>query len=165
MSARAQGRGEREGEVEGRTRRGPPFSSRWRSIAFGGLIEEVRRAQRADSAREIRLGLKTLMLHKLRSMLTMLGVVFGVGSVIAMLAVGEGASRNALEQIRKLGSTNILVRSMQPAEEASSQRQRARVSMYGLTYQDHLRLEKTIPDVQRVVPVKVVRSRGNWAAR
>src|SRR5688500_14182186 len=111
-------------------------------------------------AREIRLGLKTLMLHKLRSMLTMLGVVFGVGSVIAMLAVGEGASRNALEQIRKLGSTNILVRSMQPAEEASAQRQRARVSMYGLTYQDHLRLEKTIPDIRRVVPVKVVRQPG-----
>ena len=46
--------------------------------------------------------------HKLRSFLTMLGVVFGVGSVVAMLAVGEGASKEALEQIRKLGSNNII---------------------------------------------------------
>ena len=52
----------------------------------------------------IELGIKNLLLHKLRSFLTMLGVVFGVGSVIAMLAVGEGASKEALEQIRKLGS-------------------------------------------------------------
>ncbi|MCC6358135.1 MAG: ABC transporter permease, partial [Phycisphaerales bacterium] len=43
--------------------------------------------------RNVRLGIRTLWLHKLRSMLTMLGVVFGVASVIAMLAVGEGASR------------------------------------------------------------------------
>ena len=42
--------------------------------------------------RDVQLGIKNLMLHKLRSCLTMLGLVFGVGSVIAMLAVGEGAS-------------------------------------------------------------------------
>ena len=51
----------------------------------------------ADSIRDIRLGIKNLLLHKLRSLLTMLGVVFGVASVIAMLAVGEGASREALD--------------------------------------------------------------------
>jgi len=54
--------------------------------------------------RDLQLGVKNLLLHKLRSFLTMLGLVFGVGSVIAMLAVGEGASMEALEQIRKLGS-------------------------------------------------------------
>jgi putative ABC transport system permease protein len=119
----------------------------------------------AGYVREIRLGLKTLMLHKLRSLLTMLGVVFGVGSVIAMLAVGEGASRDALRQIRKLGSTNILVRSMQPAEEASAQRSRGRVSMYGLGYDDYERLASTIPDVTRVAPVKVVRQQGQLGDR
>ena len=56
-------------------------------------------------ARNIRLGIKNLLVHKLRSLLTVLGVVFGVGSVIAMLAVGEGASQQALEQIRKATST------------------------------------------------------------
>ena len=49
--------------------------------------------------RDVQLGVKNLMLHKLRSFLTMLGLVFGVGSVIAMLAVGEGASEVALEQM------------------------------------------------------------------
>ena len=53
--------------------------------------------------RELTSSIQTLLLHKLRSFLTMLGVVFGVGSVMAMLAVGEGASKEALEQIRKLG--------------------------------------------------------------
>ena len=47
----------------------------------------------------------------------MLGVVFGVGSVIAMLAVGEGASKEALEQIRKLGSHNIIITSVKPVED------------------------------------------------
>ena len=58
--------------------------------------------------RNFKLGLKDLLLHKGRSILTSLGVVFGVGSVIAMLAVGEGASEQAMAQIRKLGSNNIL---------------------------------------------------------
>jgi len=71
-------------------------------------------------ARNIKLGVKTLLLHKLRSFLTMLGVVFGVGSVVAMLAVGEGASAEALERIRKLGSTNIILESMKPAEDEGS---------------------------------------------
>jgi len=62
-------------------------------------------------ARNIWLGIENLLLHKLRSFLTMLGVVFGVGSVVAMLSVGEGASKEALEQIRKLGSNNIIISS------------------------------------------------------
>src|SRR5687768_17022479 len=95
----------------------------------------------------------------------MLGVVFGVGSVIAMLAVGEGASQSALEQIKKLGSTNILIYSLQPAEEASAQRQNARMSMYGLTYDDFARIAETIPDIRNVTPVKVVRQQGQLGDR
>ena len=63
--------------------------------------------------RNVKLGLKDIVLHKGRSLLTSLGVVFGIGSVIAMLAVGEGASEQALEQIRMLGSNNILLTSVQ----------------------------------------------------
>ena len=51
--------------------------------------------------RAVRLGIKSLWLHKLRSLLTVLGIVFGVCSVIAMLAIGEGASFEAQEQIKK----------------------------------------------------------------
>jgi len=70
--------------------------------------------------RNVQLGIKTLWLHRLRSGLTILGVVFGVASVIAMLAVGEGASRDAIEQIRKLGSRNIILNSVEPADEGGN---------------------------------------------
>lgn len=57
----------------------------------------------------LRISLASLASHTLRSLLTMLGVIFGVGAVIAMLSIGEGARREALENIRLLGASNILV--------------------------------------------------------
>ena len=57
-------------------------------------------------------------MHKLRSGLTVLGIVFGVAAVISMLAIAEGTSREAQEQIRALGATNIIVRSVKPSDEA-----------------------------------------------
>ena len=81
---------------------------------------------------ETQSGIRTLLLHKLRSSLTMLGMVFGVSSVIAMLAVGEGASEEALRQIRKLGSNNLIINSVKPSEEASADTVPVRMSMYGL---------------------------------
>jgi len=111
--------------------------------------------------RNIRLGLKTLMLHKLRSFLTMLGVVFGVASVVAMLAVGEGASREALDQIRKLGSTNIIITSMKPVDvESSSNVSPWSLSQYGLQYEDQERAAQSLASIRRTVPVKVVRKEG-----
>ncbi|MEL7237546.1 MAG: ABC transporter permease [Planctomycetota bacterium] len=108
--------------------------------------------------RNIRLGIKTLLLHKLRSALTMLGVVFGVGSVIAMLSVGEGASKQAREQIEKLGSNNILVESQEPVEQASnSGGQRMRLSIFGIKYDDVDRARDTIPTIKRIVPAKTIR--------
>ena len=64
----------------------------------------------------LRLGLKSLLLHKLRSALTMLGIIFGVCSVIAMLAIGEGASYEAQQRIKELGSSNIILRSVKPSD-------------------------------------------------
>ena len=61
------------------------------------------------------LGLKNLRLHKLRSLLTALGIIFGVAAVIIMVAIGEGTKRSALEQIQQLGARNILVRSVAAA--------------------------------------------------
>ena len=60
------------------------------------------------------LGLTDLRAHKLRSLLTALGVIFGVAAVICMLSIGEGASAEQLEQIRLLGSQNIILRSIEP---------------------------------------------------
>jgi len=107
--------------------------------------------------RNVRLGVKTLLLHKLRSFLTVLGVVFGVGSVIAMLSVGEGASREALEQIRKLGSNNIIITAVKPTEDEAAATVRSFVSIYGLKYSDETRIRETIPHVATTVPAKLVR--------
>jgi hypothetical protein len=68
----------------------------------------------------VKLGATDVWRHKTRSFLTMLGMVFGVGSVIAMLAVGEGASQQALESIKRLGSQNILVSSVKPVSDAAN---------------------------------------------
>jgi putative ABC transport system permease protein len=113
--------------------------------------------RRTRIGRNIWLGIENLLLHKLRSFLTMLGVVFGVGSVVAMLSVGEGASKEALEQIRKLGSNNIIISSMKSAEEEATSTTRSRMSMYGLTYEDHRRVAQSFKDIQRTAPVKLIR--------
>ncbi len=106
----------------------------------------------------VRLGVKSLMLHKLRSMLTMLGIIFGVCSVIAMLAIGEGASYEAQEAIKKLGSNNILINSIKPPEDTKqSGTGRAMMLDYGLTYDDGSRIQTTIPGVKRVLPMRIIR--------
>jgi putative ABC transport system permease protein len=109
----------------------------------------------------VRLGVKSLALHKLRSALTMLGIIFGVCSVIAMLAIGEGASYSAQEEIKKLGSRNIIIRSLKPPEDARAQSGggggRGGALDYGLTYQDGARLQSTIPGVEQVLPLRIIR--------
>ncbi len=110
--------------------------------------------------RNIRLGIKTLLLHKMRSALTMLGMVFGVGAVIAMLAVGEGASKQALDQIRRLGSQNIIITSQTPASQAGSGTMRVRMNIYGLLYDDLARIQESYEAVERTVPAKLIRGQG-----
>ncbi|MBW1723119.1 MAG: ABC transporter permease [Deltaproteobacteria bacterium] len=95
----------------------------------------------------------------------MLGVVFGVGSVVAMLAVGEGASKEALEQIRKVGSNNILINSVKSVEEEAPSTTRVRMSVYGLTYNDFDRISQTFSTIKEAVPVKLVREEGRLGER
>lgn len=107
--------------------------------------------------RIVKMGFKSLWLHRLRSLLTMLGIVFGVASVIAMLAVGEGASQVAQDQIRRLGSKNIIVRSIKPSLEQKATGQRSRAIEYGITWADATRIRSTIPDVEILVPNRIIR--------
>ena len=109
--------------------------------------------------RAFRLGVRSLWLHRLRSLLTVLGIVFGVCSVIAMLAIGEGASFEAQEQIKNLGSQNIIVRSVKPPEEqkVSDKGSQSYVLQYGLTYPDVKRIRSTIPGVTVVLPARNIR--------
>ena len=115
--------------------------------------------------RNILLGIENLLLHKMRSFLTMLGVVFGVGSVVAMLSVGEGASKEALEQIRKLGSNNIIISSVKSAEEEATSTQHSHMSMYGLTYKDHIRVAESFGNVKQTAPVKLLRKNTRLGER
>ena len=121
--------------------------------------------RRTRFVRNVSLGIENLWLHKLRSSLTMLGVVFGVGSVVAMLAVGEGASKEALEQIRKLGSNNVIINAVKSVEDETTGTTRSFMSIYGLTYEDHRRIDETIKTVSKTVPVKLVRKEGFLGSR
>jgi len=112
----------------------------------------------------VRLGMKSLLLHKLRSVLTMLGIIFGVCSVIGMLAVGEGASQEAQESIKKLGSQNIIINSIKPTEDVKlSGMGKSQMIEYGLTYNDGARIQSTIPGVVRVLPVRIIRENVRFA--
>ncbi len=113
--------------------------------------------RRVKIIRNIGLGIKNLLLHKLRSFLTMLGVVFGVGSVVAMLAVGEGASVEALEQIRKLGSNNIIITTIPAVEDEATSSTHSHMSIYGLLYEDETRIRQSFSSVEHTVPVKLIR--------
>src|SRR3954470_18089385 len=99
------------------------------------------------------LGLKNLRLHKLRSLLTALGIIFGVTAVIIMVAIGEGAKREALEQIQQLGARNVLVRSVKPPESGEAATRVQRMLDFGLKQDDLMRLQ-TMPDLAAVVPLR-----------
>lgn|GEM_PF-24072 len=103
--------------------------------------------------RTIRLGMKNILLHKLRSSLTALGIVFGVCSVIAMMALGKGATFEMLERIKGLGATNIIVRSVKPVEDSSNQATNSRVAEYGILFEDYDRIRKTVPTLTRALPI------------
>ena len=110
-----------------------------------------------DSWRIVNLGLKSLMLHKLRSSLTTAGILFGVASVIAMLAVGEGAKKEALERFQDMGVTNLIARSKKPAETQSSSSQSSWTALaYGLLYEEADLIQSSLP-MARVVRIREVK--------
>ena len=101
----------------------------------------------------IRLGVKSLRLHKLRSLLTILGVVFGVCSVIIMLAIGEGIRFEAVQKIKELGASNIIVRSVKPTT-LSAEGEGGGAVRYGLTAADLRRIVDAVPNVTAVTAVR-----------
>jgi putative ABC transport system permease protein len=101
----------------------------------------------------LRLGLKSIAVHRLRSILTIVGIFLGVASVIVMLSVGEAARFEAIQQIKDLGATNIIVRSIKPVED-SKQNQANFMLEYGLTTPDVERIRETIPTVRSITPVR-----------
>ncbi len=97
--------------------------------------------------------LRSVLMHKLRSSLTILGLVFGVASVIVMLAVAEGASQTAQRQIASLGINNIIVRTVKPIVDAPFNF-RSFIQEYGLKYDDLRRIKETLDTVVRITPLR-----------
>jgi putative ABC transport system permease protein len=110
-----------------------------------------------------RLGLKSMLLHPLRSALTVLGIFIGVASVIWLLAIGEGISKQAQEQIASLGAENIIIRSIKPPNEALAGQ--SGLIPYGLTRADFLRLLDTVPTIKRALPIREIRRQFRYKNR
>ena len=87
--------------------------------------------------------------HRLRSALTMLGMIFGVGAVIAMLSIGAGAERRALAMIERLGLHNVLVRSVELRDD---ELQEARKRSLGVSPRDAGAIEEAVPGVELTAP-------------
>lgn len=96
----------------------------------------------------ISLAIIGLMDHKFRSFLTMLGIIFGVASVIAMLSIGEGAKREAIAKYQDLGINNIIVRE-KVLSDTELEEVRAKFSP-GLTIQDAEVIAEIVPGIVRV---------------
>jgi putative ABC transport system permease protein len=109
--------------------------------------------------------LDALRLHKMRSALTMLGIIIGVAAVIAMVAVGGGARQQVVEQIRSLGSNLLILR---PGNVTSGGVRMGRGTASTLTDEDAAAIIKEVPSVQTAAPnmrgtAQVVASGVNWA--
>jgi putative ABC transport system permease protein len=100
-----------------------------------------------------KLALRSLAAHRLRSILTALGIILGVASVIIMLGVGEAARYQALKQLEDLGLNTIVLKSVKPSEEASEKKGTELLS-YGLTYSDLARIRGTVPTVVEASPMR-----------
>ena len=105
-----------------------------------------------------RLGVKSLFLHPMRSLLTVLGIFIGVASVIWLLAIGEGISKKAQEQIESLGADNIIVRTIKPtsAPETGGAGRRGGLPTFGLTQKDYQLLLETVPTIRQSIPVREI---------
>ena len=98
-------------------------------------------------AESVKIALSNLLLHKLRTSLTMLGMIFGVAAVLSMLSIGAGAGREALSLIQKMGLRNVLIRAKAFEEEELGI---IRQDSPGLTRHDVRALRQVLPDKTRI---------------
>ncbi|MDQ7054199.1 MAG: ABC transporter permease [candidate division KSB1 bacterium] len=115
-----------------------------------------------DYLESVRVGIDGLRSHKMRSFLTMLGIIFGVAAVISMLSIGEGARREALEQIAQMGMRNILIQTI-PSEDIEEGSDRTNQAT-GLRFADVLALEKVNPLIEAVVPQRLIAAEAQYGS-
>ncbi len=101
---------------------------------------------------DLAFGLENLASHKLRSLLTMLGMIFGVAAVVAMLSIGAGAQQKVMAFIEQLGVRNLIVE----AKEARNDQelQKVRKNSPGLTLSDYQIIRQNVPDIMEGTPRK-----------
>jgi putative ABC transport system permease protein len=103
----------------------------------------------------LRLGIYSLLLHKLRSGLAVLGILIGIMAVIWLVAMGEGVSYQAQQQIKDLGANNIIVRSVKPAQSSSGGGTSLFIP-YGVLREDYRRIISNVPTVEQAVPMREI---------
>jgi len=113
--------------------------------------------------RTLQLGLKSLAVHPMRSLLTVLGIFIGVASVIWLLAIGEGISQEAQRQIEGLGADNIIIRSVKPPSESLSAF--SGPVPYGIKREDFDLLVETIPTLKAALPIREIRRTFSFDGR
>ena len=100
-----------------------------------------------------------LMLHLTRSTLAMLGIIFGVASVICMLSIGEVARQDAVQRIERLGIHNVILDSEKPdriRRQESQDNEEAMVQTYGITKKDLRVLSANLSAIEEVVPMRTM---------
>jgi putative ABC transport system permease protein len=104
-------------------------------------------------------GARNLLRHKLRSLLTLLGVLFGVAAVITMLGIGEGAQRSVLREISGLGLNNLIADSVQPTaaevNTSSTRRRGPQILDFGLTTRDVEQMRVLFPEAEITVTHRI----------
>ena len=110
----------------------------------------------------LRLGLKSILLQKMRSALAALGIFIGTTTVIWLVAMGEGVSHDAQQQIMELGANNIIVRSIEPQVDQTGDN---RVKTYGLLRSDYSRIMANVPSIARAVPIRELKREFMVAGR
>lgn len=103
---------------------------------------------------DIQIALESILSNKLKSMLTALGIIFGVAAVISMLAIGNGAQQEILEQIKMVGVNNILISPIVQEKDASDDEGALQLNKFsrGLSLLDVDAIRSTIPAVKRISP-------------
>ncbi len=103
---------------------------------------------------DIEIAVESIVSNKLKSMLTALGIIFGVAAVIAMLAIGKGAKQEIMEQMKMVGVNNILINPVIPDKSSSTEdgeKQQKKFSR-GLNLLDVDAIKETLPSVKRISP-------------
>src|SRR5258708_39129874 len=99
---------------------------------------------------ELYMGLSSLLVHKLRSLLTMLGMIFGVGAVVALLSITAGVEKEMLAMIDQLGVNNIIIEARETNEP--NELQTVRASSPGLTFRVVRASAEYTPGPQAIPP-------------